>query len=146
VLKLSSSRRAFPALIRWLTTAALLLFTAARIARQGPLRLEAPRTPISRTQPDTERLVLFLEEVARRVPRGSSVAILQGEGVRYLTPAMVFLLAVGQLPDHHILPADTFGAAAASADYVALFVGQADESGLTRVARIDGGSLYRSRR
>lgn len=125
--------------------AALLLATAGRIARQGPIRLEAPRTPISRTQPDTQELILFLEDVERRVPQGSSIAILQGEGVRYLTPAMVFLLAVGQLPDHRVLPADTLGAAAASADYVAIFIGQADESGLTRVARIGGGSLYRSR-
>jgi hypothetical protein len=56
---------------------------------------------------------------------------------------MVFLLAVGQLPNHRVLPADTLPAAAASADYVALYVGNVDDSGLTPVARIGNGSLYR---
>jgi len=127
-----------------LSAAALLLLSTVQIARQGPVRLEAPRTAVSRTQPETEGLILFLAEVARHVPRGASVAVLQGEGVRYFTPAMVFLLAVGQLPDHRVLPSDTLPAAAASADYVALYLGNVDESGLTLVARIGRGALYRA--
>lgn len=127
-----------------LSAAVLLLLAAIQIARQGPIRLEAPRTAVSRTQPETEGLILFLAEVARRVPPGASVAVLQGEGVRYLTPAMVFLLAVGQLPDHRVLSSATFPAAAASADYVALYVGIADDSGLTPVVRIGRGALYRA--
>lgn len=144
LVTLSSVRSRLPALLRMLSAAALLLLSAAQIARQGPVRLKAPRTAVSRTQPETEGLILFLAEVALRVPRGASVAVLKGEGVHYLTPAMVFLLAVGQLPDHRVVPANTLPAAAASADYVALYVGNVDESGLTPVARIGRGSLYRA--
>jgi hypothetical protein len=143
LVSLSSVRRRLPALLRMLSAAALLLLATIQIARQGPIRLEAPRTAVSRTQPETEGLILFLAEVARRVPPCASVAVLQGKGVGYLTPTMVFLLAVGQLPNHRVLPADTLPAAAASADYVALYVGNVDDSGLTPVARIGNGALYR---
>jgi hypothetical protein len=93
-----------------------------------------------------EDLILFLSQVERLVPPQATIVVLQGHGAPFLTPVMVYLLAIGQLPQQLVLYDGTFSGAAAKADYVALYKGGSDEPGLVRVASIGGGTLYRSAR
>ncbi len=143
-MKRHFQREELSAALRWLSTAGLTGLLALHIARSGPLKLEAPKTVLSQTLPALEELILFLREVSRRAPGGATIAILQGEeGVSVYRPVMVSMLAAGQLPQQHVVHADSFETAIRSAEYIAVFGGSANDPRLALLARLPRGALYR---
>ena len=129
--------------LRALGSAALLAALAYRIVESGPLRLQAPRTAASMTQPALDDLLVFLREVEGRVPRGAEIALIPGRRVEVLTPLMFHYLALGQLPAHRVLYAEVphFPSAVRLRRGVR---GGLEDPRFALVTRLRGGTLYRS--
>jgi len=127
--------------VRW--TAAGLLFglLLASILRHGPLTLAAPATPLSHSEPAEQSSVpylLFLREVSSRVPRGSSIVVLDATG------EIGYMLAIGQLPEQIVMHPSVLipGAPGAPPDWVARFGGDFRDPRFTLAARLEAGALY----
>ena len=129
--------------LRALGSAALLAALAYRIVESGPLRLQAPRTAASMTQPALDDLLVFLREVEGRVPRGAEIALIPGRRVEVLTPLMFHYLALGQLPAHRVLYAEVPHFPSRPPDYVAVYGAGLEDPRFALVTRLRGGTLYR---
>jgi len=138
------AREGWARLFCWLSAAGLVGLLAREIRLRGPFVLSAPASPVARTQPAMEEMLRFLRQVSIRAPRGASVAIVEGEqDVAFLSPVMIYFLALGQLPEQRVLYADSLPAAASRAEYVGVYGGGLSDSRLRLVARVPEGALYR---
>ena len=132
---------------RW-SAALLLVLIAIQVHRRGSIR-HWPSTVISNAYVPlraAEPLLLFLEEVARRVPEGARVVVLAGNdsllGSEELGPK--FLFGLSQLPRQIVLPEQALASMASGPLWVACF-GRAFADGRFRpVASFAGGTLFRS--
>lgn len=134
------------ALLLGLCGAALLAALGYRIAASGPLTLASPRTALSRTQPGLEEIVIFFQKVERRVPSGRSVAVIPAPGHPIASPLIFYYLALGQLPRHRVLYAESPHFDGRPPDYVASFRMRVDDGRLALVATLPEGFLYRRAR
>lgn len=102
--------RRVPQLTARFCAVGLLALIAVEVHLRGSIR-HSPSTVISNAYfplRAAEPFLLFLEEVARRVPEGDRVVVLSGEdallGSGYLGPR--FLFGLSQLPGQVVLPED----------------------------------------
>lgn len=123
--------------------AALIAALAYRIVQTGPLRLEAPRTAASRTQPALDDLLVFLREVEGRVPPGAEIALVPARREAVLTPLMFHYLALGQLPTHRVLYAEVPHFPSRLPEYVAVYGEGLEDPRFVLLAKLASGSLYR---
>lgn len=94
-----------------------------------------------------EDFLLFLQQVARRVPDGASIAVnVRDSGNPVLFPAMVRYLALGQLAQQRLVHVDLRQPGGEVPDYLAAFGPPIEDSRLEVVARLPGGWLYRESR
>jgi hypothetical protein len=134
-------------LLRWVAAAALAAGVLYRIGRAGPLTFEPPRTVVSATQPGFEELIVFLQQIARRLPPGASIAVVPPRQRSELTTPLVFYyLAQGQLPAQKVLYAEVAYFPDGPPDYVASFGTALEDPRLEIVAKLPGGFLYRRAR
>lgn len=86
-------------------------------------------------------MLRFLGEVRGRLPVAASIAVhTHGDA------QLVYLLALGQLPGQRlvtIVAAESSSAPESRPEYVAVFEQRWRHAGYRRVARLDGGWLYR---
>lgn len=109
------------------------------LVRRGPLSLDAPRTIYSNAHPaqrGSEPLLLLLKDARAVLPSSATVVVLPAN------PAdanSVYLIAVGQLPEQHVLPPGSMG----SAEFL-LFHGTGEAPpGFRRIRDFPSGSLFR---
>jgi hypothetical protein len=131
---------------RW-SAAILLVLIAVQVHRRGSIR-HLPSTVISNAYfplREAEPLLLFLEEVARRVPEGDRVVVLAGEdsvfGSAELGPK--FLFGLSQLPRQIVLPEQALESAASGQLWVACFGRPCPDERFRPVASFAGGTLFR---
>jgi hypothetical protein len=129
--------------LRALGCAALIGALAYRIVDSGPLRLEAPRTAASLTQPALDDLLVFLRRVEGRVPPGAEIALVPARREAVLTPLMFHYLALGQLPGHRVLYAEVPHFPSRPPEYVAVYGAGLDDQRYVLVEKLESGSLYR---
>ena len=102
---------------------------------------------VSLTQPAMDDFLLFLQQVARRVPGGASVAVVVRDPHNpVLTAPIVRYLALGQLAQQRLVHADLQQPGGEVPDYLAAFGPPIEDSRLELVARLSGGRLYRESR
>ena len=128
----------------------LLALMAIEIHRRGSIR-HWPSTVISNAYYPlraAEPFLLFLQEVARRVPEGDRIVVLAEEdvslGSAYLGPT--FLFGVSQLPGRVVLPEDALGTRVPDQPlWVASFGRAFPDERFRPVATFAGGTLYRQK-
>lgn len=130
-------------LLRWLCGGLLVAGLVYRIADAGPLTLAAPRTALTLTQPGLEDIVVFFQHVERRVPPGRSVAVIPAPRHEIASPLVYYYLALGQLPRHRVLYAESPHFPGPAPDYVASFRAPVDDPRLELVAKLPQGFVYR---
>jgi hypothetical protein len=132
-----------------LLAAGRFLVLSARWARaRGPIELRAPATVVSNSHPAQRALVpylLFLREVRRRVPAGSTVATI-GPDPSETTGIPDPLIAIGQLPAN---PVVSFPSAADEGQspprFVAAYRREFEDPRYRMIAILPYGRLYEIR-
>jgi hypothetical protein len=133
----------------WLVAAALLLVFPLRFWSKpvGREMLTLPPNPVERVNPALGEAWQLLATVAPRIPPGASFTVRAASREAEME---AFMLAVGLVPHGRPIPSSYYGvpltAMGAEAEWVVV-VGPAPAlpPGLERVARLDGGALYRRR-
>ena len=133
----------------WLAIAALLGLTAARITKFGALTIGRPRTVVSNGEAKLfEPLLVFLAEVADRVPKDSTFSLVPPSG-RDLFNWSDYLIAVGQMRGRRVIFAPRFIPASAAGEtprFAACFGGEFNDPRFRRIRQLPGGSLYEAAR
>jgi hypothetical protein len=138
----------FESLAARLSALGLLCLLAVEVHSHGRLRFQRPSTVISNAYfplRACEPFLLFLREVAKRVPNGYRVVVLTGENaVPGFGPLPSFLFGVSQLPRQNVVPE---GAAAGPlpgrATWVACFGRSFADQRFVPVGSFLGGTLFR---
>lgn len=117
-----------------------------RIVDAGPLTLSAPRSALTMTQPGLEGIVLFFQQVSRRVPPGASIVLVPPPGHEIASPLIFYYLGLGQLPRQRVAYAESAEFAREPPEYVASFGGAFDDPRFALIAVVPGGFLYRRAR
>ncbi len=130
------------------SAAVLLVLIALQVHRRGSVR-QWPSTVITNAYVPlraAEPLLLFLQEVARRVPDGDRVVVLAGDdsilGSAELGPK--FLFGLSQLPRQIVLPERELESTAPGTLWVACFGRAFADERFRPVASFAGGTLFRS--
>src|SRR5205085_9774609 len=113
--------------------------------RHRPLTPAVPATPLSHAEPAeqaSEPYLVFLRQIATRLPRGSTVAVLDAGG------EIGYMLAIGQLPEQTVLHPSVLsqGAPGPPPDWVACFATELRDPRFVLAERLTNGALYRRAR
>jgi len=132
-------------MLRRACIAVLFALMCREVVGRGPLSFHAPATVLSNCLPAqraSEPFILFLREVASRVPARATVALRIPEGPNI---GPTFLIAVGQLPRQVVWPLIAWGSGPSPplADWVASYATDFQDARYRRVASLERGALFR---
>ena len=140
-------RRTIVAIVLIVSPVAFLLLSGQLISSRGPIRFEAPQTVYSNGHV-AERVhvpyLLFLGELRRRLPAGSTVVVVGRSRVFQWDE---YLTAVGQLPDQRVSRWDGTGITDGSAPLFLAVVGSPCDAKDYRLdVALPHGCLYEIKR
>jgi hypothetical protein len=138
-----------PLLMARVCAVALIVAMAREVHLRGSIR-HAPLSVISNAYAplrSAEPFLLFLEQVASRIPPGETVVVLVSDDSPFGSAAPLgpaFLFGVSQLPRQVVLPAQTLSASSTPPQWVASFGTALTDPRYRAGESFRGGILYRA--
>jgi len=134
-------------IVRSACTLALAALILAEIRHRGPLR-RPPVTVTSNSRPGQASLdpyLIFLREAGRRIPRGTTVAVVPVAPGEMATGSS-YLLALSQMPEQTILPITRLRAEVEPPEWVLSFGADFSDPRFRIAAVFGAGKLFKAAR